>query len=267
VKVLRPAGGIQHAGAVEEGAEAFARLPLSDQFRVTAGLFKTPFSAEFLTSRPDILFAERARVVNNIAPNRQPGVTVSSDLTEQLSATVGAFNGTRGLQPNDNDLFMYVGRLTGSTPVNIGQLEAGANVAYSIDDATALSNMGPPSVTSSFTGTRLLFGADARLNAEQWFVAGELNTAQLDPEGTTNTYSPFGFYLAGGVSVSDGHQVRARYDQYDPDNPVLPAPSDQVTLGYDYEPSSLLRVLINYQAPVDTLNEGFVTARLQVALR
>jgi hypothetical protein len=50
-----------------------------------------------LTPRPDILFAERARAVNNIAPNRQAGVTLSATLLpDRFSATVGAFNGTRG---------------------------------------------------------------------------------------------------------------------------------------------------------------------------
>jgi phosphate-selective porin len=249
--------------------DAFARLPLTNRVRVRAGLFKTPFSAEFLTPRPDILFAERARAVNNIAPNRQAGVTLSATLLpDRLSATVGAFNGTRGLSPNDNDLFLYVGRLNGQVPVGETQLELGTNVGYSIDDDVALSALN----RSRFAGTRFLFGVDARLETGRWLVAGELNTAELDPRGVgipsrLAPTEPLGFYLAAGANVAAEHQLLARFDQFDPDVPAQAAPDDQLTLGYNYEPSSALRVLLNYQTPLGEIGDGFLTARLQVALR
>jgi phosphate-selective porin len=249
--------------------DAFARLPLTNRVRVRAGLFKTPFSAEFLTPRPDILFAERARAVNNIAPNRQAGVTLSATLLpDGLSATVGAFNGTRGLSPNDNDLFLYVGRLNGQVPVGETQLELGTNVGYSIDDDVALSALNRP----RFAGTRFLFGVDARLETGRWLVAGELNTAELDPRGVgipsrLAPTEPLGFYLAAGANVATEHQLLARFDQFDPDVPAQAAPDDQLTLGYNYEPSSALRVLLNYQTPLGEIGDGFLTARLQVALR
>lgn len=249
--------------------DAFARLPLTNRVRVRAGLFKTPFSAEFLTPRPDILFAERARAANNIAPNRQAGVTLGATLLpDRLSATVGVFNGTRGLSPNDNDLFLYVGRLNGQVPVGDGQLELGTNVGYSVDDEVDLSGLNRP----GFAGTRLLFGVDARLETDQWLVAGELNTAELDPRGIgvpsrSASAAPIGVYLAAGANVAADHQLVARFDQFDPDVPAQASPDDQLTLGYNYEPSSALRVLLNYQTPLGEISDGFLTARLQVALR
>jgi hypothetical protein len=249
--------------------DAFARLPLTRRVRVRAGLFKTPFSAEFRTPRPDILFAERARAVNNIAPNRQAGVTLSATLLpDGLSATVGAFNGPRGLSPNDNDLFLYVGRLNGQVPVGENQLELGTNVGYSIDDNVDLSGLNRP----QFAGTRFLFGVDARLETDQWLVAGELNTAELAPRGIgipsrLSSTEPLGFYLAAGANVAADHQLLVRFDQFDPDVPAQAAPDDQLTLGYNYEPSSALRVLLNYQTPLGEISNGFLTARLQVALR
>lgn len=249
--------------------DAYARLPLTNRLRVTAGLFKTPFSAEFLTPRPALLFAERARVVNALAPNRQAGVTLGGTLLpERLSARVGVFNGTRGLGPNDNDLFLYVGRLNGQLPLGPGQLEVGTNVAYSIDDDVALSDLG----RSSFAGTRFLFGVDARFETDQWLLAGELDTGELDPRGISipglsRTAEPVGLYLAAGANVAADHQLLARFDQFDPDVPAQATPDDQLTLGYNYDPSSTLRVLLNYQTPVDDISDGFLTARLQVALR
>ena len=249
--------------------DAFARLPLADRIRLTAGLFKTPFSAEFLTSRPDILFAERARVVNALAPNRQAGVTLTAALLpDRLSATVGAFNGPRGLAPNDNDQFLYVGRVDGRLPLGPGRLRVGTNAAYSVDDDVALRDLNRP----SFEGTRFLFGVDARFETERWLLEGELDTGELDPEGVSvpslaAPSEPVGVYLAAGANVAAHHQLLARFDQFDPDVPAQAAPDDQLTLGYNYEPSSVLRVLLNYQTPLDDISGGFLTARLQVALR
>lgn len=242
--------------------DAFTRLPLTERLRLTAGLFKAPFSGETLTPRPDILFAERARVVNGLSPGRQAGATLRGTLVpDRLTVTAGAFNGTPGLQSNDNDFLLYAGRVDGRVPLDVGVLDVGANAAYSIDDAVTTSGR------SSFAGRRLLYGVDARVKINRWLLAGELDGAALDPEGSTDDASPLGFYVTGGVDVTESHQVLARFDQYDPDLPAQANPDDQVALGYNYTPSSLLRVLLNYQAPTSDLGDGFVTARLQVAIR
>jgi phosphate-selective porin len=247
--------------------DAFARLPLTNRLRLTAGLFKAPFSAEILTSRANIRFAERARVVNALAPGRQAGVTLGGPvLPDRLSVTIGAFNGTGGLTPNDNDHFLYVGRVEGRIPVGEDPLRIGTNAAYSVDDDVGLGRLARP----NYAGTRLLFGVDAGYETERWFAEAELETAALDPdenEASIPTSSdPFGFYLAGGVNVAPDHQLLARFDQFDPDVPAQVTPDDQVTLGYNYEPTSVLRVVLNYQTPADELSDGFFTARLQVAL-
>jgi len=247
--------------------DAFTRLPLTNRLRLTAGLFKAPFSAEILTSRPNIRFTERARVVNGLAPARQAGVTLGGPvLPNRFSVTVGAFNGTSGLTPNDNDHFLYIGRVQGQIPVGEQQLQVGANTAYSVDDDVDLRRLGRP----DYAGTRFLFGVDAGYETDRWFAEGELETASLDPDeeeaDLTQSSDPFGFYLAGGVNVAPEHQLLARFDQFDPDVPEQVSPDDQFTLGYNYEPSSVLRVVLNYQTPADEISDGFFTARLQVAL-
>lgn len=243
--------------------DAFARLPLTDGVRVTAGLFKAPFGQEFLRGRPDLLFAERSRAANALPPGRQAGATLSADLVpDRLTATVGAFNGTQGLRPNDNDLLLYVGRLDGSVPAGAATLDAGVNAGYSVDDDVAR-----PGSPTSFAGRRVLFGADARLSGDRWLVAGEINAARLDPDGPADARTAFGYYLAAGYDVAAAHQVVARFDQYDPDVPGSASPDDRVALGYNFDPTSTLRFLLNYEASVNDVGDGVVTARLQVALR
>lgn len=246
--------------------DAFVQVPLADRMRLRGGLFKTPYSAELLTSRSRLRFAERARVVNALAPARQAGVQLAADLTGEdtdtpVTATVGVFNGTRGLTSNDNDHFLYMGRLVGNVPVGPGELEWGASAGYSIDDGVTI-----PNTTSSFFGSRLLAQADAQYETGRWLFAGEIHAADLDsdPPAFPESQSPFGFYLTAGADLGEGHQVLARVEGYDPDTPA-PAPDEQLVLGYNYDISSLSRVVVNYQASSGDLAGGFLTGRLQVA--
>ena len=249
--------------------DAFVQIPLADRLRLRGGLFKTPYSAELLSPRPRIRFAERARVVNALAPARQAGVQLSGDLTAeesdaQVTATLGAFNGTRGLSPNDNDNLLYLGRLNGMVPLGTGELSIGASGGYSIDDQVTI-----PSTDPEFSGTRFLFQADAQYDTGRWLVAGEIHAADLDPDGPSipedGSQSPVGFHATAGVDVAEGHQALVRLDGYDPDTPLLTDPDDQLVLGYNYSAASVLRVLVNYQASTDNLADSFVTGRLQVA--
>ncbi len=243
--------------------DAVTRLSLTDRVQLSAGLFKTPYSGEILTPRPNLLFAERARVVNNLAPARQVGATLSGEVVpDRVTATVGAFNGTNGLQPNDNDQLLYVGRLASTSSPGTGTLALGANVGYSIDDQV----QAPRPV--SFSGRRFLIGGDARWDAERWLLAGEVQYAALDPDAPTrDEYTPFGYYLAAGADVAPSHQLLARIDRYDPDVPGQTASEHQVTLGYNFFATSAVRALINYQAPTTDLADGVLTLRLQAALQ
>ena len=243
--------------------DAVARLSLTNRVRLSAGLFKTPYSGEILTPRPNLLFAERARVVNALAPARQVGATLSGAIVpDRLTATVGAFNGPSGLRTNDNDQLFYVGRLEGNLPVNSAQLTVGANAGYGIDDQVDVPR------PLSFSGRRLLVGGDARFDADRWLLAGEVHYAALDPETPArDDFSPFGYYLAAGVSPAPDHQILARFDRYDPDVSGFSGDENQLTLGYNFFATSVVRALANYQAATDDLGDGSVTLRLQVALQ
>ena len=249
--------------------DAYVQLPFADRARIQGGLFKTPYSAELLSPRPRIRFAERAPVVNALAPARQAGLQLVGNLTDPdsntpVTVTAGVFNGTRGLATNDNDHFLYLGRLNGGLPLGPGRLDLGASVGYSVDD-----NVTIPNTTSSFSGTRVLFQADAEYEAGRWLLAGEVHAADLDSDQVTippaSSRSPFGYYVTAGAEVAEGHQVLARLDSYDPDAPATRIQEEQLALGYNYDISTIFRVLVNYQAPTDDLTEGFVTGRLQVA--
>lgn len=246
--------------------DARLRVPLSRTTSITAGLFKAPFSAELLLFRGDLLVLERSRVVNTLAPRRQLGVSLRTDLVAgRLRLEGGLFNGNGGgLRPNDNDAFLYVGRVSGAIPLAAGRLAVGANVAYSQDENVALG-----SITPSFAGQRWVLGLDARLHWRRWTLAAEGLTARLDAANGPAT-RPGGYYLTAGYDLAAQHQLRVRLDAFDSDHPAAAdgaARDDtQVILGYAFAWTETVTMQINYLSSVEALDSGHVGGRLQLAL-
>jgi len=116
------------------------------QFGIQAGQFKTPFTREFITSLADVETADRATVVDSIAPKRDIGVLADYAIGSTATLLLGVFNGEgQNITANANSSLLWVGRAT-ARPV--AYLTVGANVAQYASDSTrygvdgALENMG-----------------------------------------------------------------------------------------------------------------------------
>jgi phosphate-selective porin OprO/OprP len=82
--------------------DGWVRIHRIDEFQVTAGQFRVPFSQEEI--RPDNVqdFVERS-IVNSLAPSRSPGIMVSGAVAAgAFEYQLGAFNG-KGLLANNNN--------------------------------------------------------------------------------------------------------------------------------------------------------------------
>ncbi len=218
-------------------------------FTVDAGLFKTPFSREFLTFGGNIDFVSRSRVVFQLAPARQIGVAGRGTLASgELAYGVGIFNGTRLFEGNfnDNNEFLYVGRISYFPASFKGedtadQLEVAVNMGYSRDKEVIL--VGFP---DGFAGRRFLIGADARLSRGRWLAAGEIIASQLDPDAG-NSIEPYGWHLTGGYMITRKSQVLLRWDKFRPDTGS--SSPDEIVLGYNVWPSSPTEFQVNYVIP------------------
>ena len=93
------------------------RLP---EMNVKVGQYKAPFGLEQLTSDTRLFTTERSLVTSALTPERQIGVmlwgkplaTLWPEQKDFLAYSLGVFNGTgRNITTNDNNEFMYVGRL------------------------------------------------------------------------------------------------------------------------------------------------------------
>ncbi len=211
---------------------------ITENLGLDAGLFKAPFSAEFLIPAPSIDFVNRSQVVSTLAPGRQVGVALRGSVNERLiTYGAGVFNGNgRRVTGNDDNNLMYVGRLVVRPSVSSGTLEVGANVSFSKDD------------NATFQGNRFLVGGDARRQWDRWLASAEFIYADLDPDVGPGA-QPFGYQATVGYMLDPGrHQILGRWDSLDLDGGATTR--NFIVLGYNFWPTQAFEFQVNYLIPV-----------------
>jgi phosphate-selective porin O/P len=104
------------------------------QFGIQAGQFKTPFTREFITSLADVETADRATVVDSIAPKRDIGVMADYAIGTLATVTAGVFNGEgQNVTANTDSTLLWVGR---ATVRPVAYLTVGVNTALYGSDST-----------------------------------------------------------------------------------------------------------------------------------
>ena len=101
---------------------------------VQVGQFKTPFTREFITSLAEVETADRAFVVDTLAPKRDIGVMADYAVGGLATFTAGIFNGDgQNVTANADSSVLGVARATYRV---IPYLALGANVAHYFGDST-----------------------------------------------------------------------------------------------------------------------------------
>lgn len=208
-----------------------------------AGQFKTPFGYEFLASDPKLYTIERTLGSDRLTLNRQVGVQAAGDFFEKrLSYAAGVFNGTgQNVTTNDNDQFMYVGRVSGipwqgKLLGESAKWTAGVNGYSSRDTAfTLAADFGLTS--NSFTGWRQGWGLDSQLNVGRFDLWTEYLKVRLDP--TNNKPNPVFFadawYIQGTYYLIPKRlQAVVKYDEFDPNNKILANDTASWTFGANW---------------------------------
>jgi len=101
---------------------------------VQVGQFKTPFTREFITSLAEVETADRAFVVDTLAPKRDIGMMADYAVGGLATFTAGIFNGDgQNVTANADSSVLGVARATYRV---IPYLALGANVAHYFGDST-----------------------------------------------------------------------------------------------------------------------------------
>jgi hypothetical protein len=223
------------------------------------GQFKSSFSKEFLTPVDAIYFVNRSRAVTLLVPGRQLGLQLRGQPSNKLPVTyaLGIFNGNgTATNSNDNNNFLYAGRLLGSLKEtfisSIDKLEIGVNAAYSRDSATRISEEINPFVFEPlfFDGERVLLGADLQINIEKFMISGEYINGEyngtftsLITDSTSQDISANGFHLTAGYMLHKKVQLLARLDNF---NTNRREDSNWIIGGVNYWPTLATEFQFNY---------------------
>src|SRR5207244_3649900 len=215
--------------------------------QIKAGQYKAPFGLEQLTPDTALFIIERSLPTGAITPERQIGVelwgkpfaNVWPDQKDLLTYYAGIFNGNgRNINNNDNNNFMYVGRLElmpfkGKIFGQTSSLKLGGDVLNSRDDkGTNISPSGNLLVNSdgslsSFTlpgaDERTAWSVDAWLNIGPFDLIGEYLQEKVNgrtvngvPPGFAN-FTTDGFYVTGAYYlIPQKLQAAVRWEQLNP---------------------------------------------------
>jgi phosphate-selective porin len=257
------------------GTDLFANWHLFPEANVKVGQYKAPFGLEQLTSDTKLFTLERSLATTALTPERQIGVQVWGkpfaniwpEQKELLSYSIGVFNGTgRNISVNDNNEFMYVGRLelmAMKTKIlnQDATLKVGANGLTSRDDAgTTVSGVireNSDGSLASFSlptaGQRDGYGFDAALHIGPFDLIGEYLDERLRPRrvaGVTpgfTEFEPDGYYIQGSYFVLPKKlQLIAKWESFNPDQ-FLDDDIHSFTAGVNYYlKGDDLKVLAHY---------------------
>jgi phosphate-selective porin len=229
------------------GTDIFINWHQFAEANVKAGQWKAPFGLEQLTPDPTLIIIERSLPTGAITPERQVGVqlwgkpftNIWPAQKDLLTYYAGIFNGNgRNVGINDNNNFMYVGRLEllpwqGKLLGQNSSLKLGADVLNSRDDkGTNISQslnllVNSDGSLSPFT----LPGADERTawSVDAWFNLGPFDLIgeylQEKVNGRTVAGVPPGFadFTTNGFYVTAAYylipkklQAAVRWEQLNP---------------------------------------------------
>jgi phosphate-selective porin OprO and OprP len=227
----------------------------SEAASVRVGQFKTPFGYEQLMSDTKNPMVERSLPNDRLTMSRQIGAGVFGDVVpKKFSYSVGMFNGN-GINngDNDNDEFLWVGRLNGTLAGSTKlRLEGGIN-AFTMDS---------PGATTGRDG----YGIDLQLTCGPAMVMGEW----LRNDFTTSSggsYSADGWSLLGVWTVDKNWQLLGRYESYESNTSLPGSSTREWTVGGSYLiKGDDLKLTLNYlRGDIDgTGSDGRILGRLQL---
>lgn len=236
---------------------------LSSLVTLDVGLFKAPFSREYLTGAGSIDFVNRSQVVSALVPGRQIGIQLSGRSESKTFAYwAGMFNGN-GYGANDNDRFMSVARVSAFPNIATeshknDKLEIGTNFTYS-DDSNATLGGG---FLSNFNDRRTIYGGDFRLTYGLFLFSGEVINTDFEFLGGVKR-SASGFHATTGYMVTRKSQLLLRWDSIKASWRLID--SDLLILGYNLWPTKATELQVNGIFPTSSGQKAQLLINAQFA--
>jgi phosphate-selective porin OprO and OprP len=259
------------------GTDIFINWHQFAEANIKVGQWKAPFGLEQITPDTQIFTIERSLPTGALTPERQIGVmlwgkpltNVLPDQKDLVTYYAGIFNGNgRNFNNNDNNEFMYVGRLEilpfkGKLMGQEASLKIGGDYLFSRDDAG--TNISPAlNLKVNADGSLTAFtlpGADERhagsvdawLNIGPFDLIGEYFAESVDGRTVNGVgpgfadFDPHGWYVLGGYFVIPKKlQVVVKWEELIPDQ-FADDGIHSITGGLNYYiHGNNVKVMVNY---------------------
>jgi phosphate-selective porin OprO/OprP len=249
LRSVNPTTTVTNSNRVEfSGTDIFVNWHAVPEFQIKLGQWKAPFGLEQLTPDPQIYTIERSLPTGALTPERQIGLMVwgkplSTAMPEQkdlVTYYAGVFNGNgRNFNNNDNNEFMYVGRLElqpwkGNLMGLESFLKLGGDYLSSRDEtgtniSPALNlRVGPDGSLSAYTLTspdeRQAWSVDGWLRVGPFDLIAEYLSEDVDARRgaalrpSFNDFDPHGWYVQGSYFIIPKKlQAVAKWEELEPD--------------------------------------------------
>jgi hypothetical protein len=222
----------------------------SNSFKITAGQFKTPFSKEYLTYAANIDFVNRAQATALLSPRRDLGFQVSGLIIDDLiEYRAGIFNGSGPNKfYNDDNSFLYVGRIAAKPRTNNAAYEIGFNAGYNQNSSSGV-------LGKDFSGKQTFIGGDVRAEIDKFLFSSEIILNKIDGiiDSISTKNDPLGYHVTLGYKPFDRHQFLLRYDNLSADGII--SDSKFYVIGYNFWPTRVAEIQLNYI--IDSDNSEF----------
>ncbi len=220
--------------------DAIVKYKFSNHFMMEAGQFKVPISKEFLTFAGDIEFVNRSQVAELLAPKRDVGFQFSGKLIGDLfEYKAGIFNGSGANKLNNNNSFLFAGRVSAKSETENSNYEIGINGGYNENSNGKIFSM-------NFEGERIFAGGDFRAEINNFLFSTEFILNSIDGvlDSVQSKSEPYGYQVTLGYKPFHNHQFLLRYDNLSPDGII--SNSEYYIFGYNFWPGKSTELQFNY---------------------
>jgi phosphate-selective porin len=224
----------------------------SAQVELKAGLFKSPFTHEYATGAGSVLFANRATAVNELGIKRQLGLQLDTYTSENIFRfTAGVFNGNGYSTGNDDNNFLYMGRVESYLGSGSSQTKLGVGLAHESKN-----------VQADFVGQQTHLTTYASTTQGKLLLDGEFIHGWSNPDVGADS-NPYGYYVTAGYFVTNSSRLLLRWDAFEGDN--LAQDSEHILVGFNHSPNQFTKLKLTYSLPTDdSIDYSHFFASLQV---
>ena len=209
----------------------------SERLHVVAGAQKPDIGLDLMSGAGNTAFISRARLISTMLNSREIGVSASGDLGG-FDFNVAMFNGY-GLDRNNDNNFMYLGKLGYTLDSGNSTTYLGVNAVYNNSVLETVGNTGFVSLEDRWT-----YGGFADFDSDTFFGAAEFLQTTFERVGQAGDETITGFYATAGLKLSVQNEILVRWDHLSFDV-AEERGSERIILGLNHYATSLVKFQVN----------------------